>query len=140
MEREHVGIIFRNSKGEILLQHRDEKVARYPNCWGFFGGKIEKGETPETALRREIEEELGIKLESFQFFKKYDLKDIQGDLREYFYIASLNTVVEDLKKNLKEGKDLKYFSLEEIKELNTPDYEKPVFDDFLVSLNSKFKK
>lgn len=129
MEREQVGIIFRNSKGEILLQHRDKKAPRYPNCWGFFGGRIEEGENQEIALKREVEEELKIKIESYYFFKKYDLRDDQGDIREYFYIAPLNTAIEDLKKNLREGKDLKYFSLGKIKELNTPDYEKPVFDD-----------
>jgi 8-oxo-dGTP diphosphatase len=45
-------------EGEILLARRraDQSL---PGCWEFPGGKIEAGESPEAALVREIEEELG---------------------------------------------------------------------------------
>jgi 8-oxo-dGTP diphosphatase len=44
--------------GQILLSRRrpDQSLA---GCWEFPGGKIEAGESPEAALAREIEEELG---------------------------------------------------------------------------------
>ena len=35
------------------------------------GGTVEKGESPETALRRELAEELSIKAEKMLFFKEY---------------------------------------------------------------------
>ena len=45
--------------GRVLLAQRPEGKAM-AGLWEFPGGKIEPGETPETALIRELNEELGI--------------------------------------------------------------------------------
>ncbi|WP_093324071.1 8-oxo-dGTP diphosphatase MutT [Shimia haliotis] len=45
--------------GRILLAQRPQGKSM-AGMWEFPGGKVESGETPEVALIRELEEELGI--------------------------------------------------------------------------------
>lgn len=46
-------------RGNVLLSRR-KKGTHLAGCWEFPGGKVEPGEDPRAALRRELEEELGI--------------------------------------------------------------------------------
>ncbi len=51
-----------DADGLILVQQRPDGTAM-AGLWEFPGGKIETGESPEKALVRELEEELGIAVE-----------------------------------------------------------------------------
>lgn len=48
-----------DTDGRVLMSQRPNGKA-HAGLWEFPGGKIESGETPEQALRRELWEELGI--------------------------------------------------------------------------------
>ena len=49
--------------GRVLLAKRPPGRS-LAGLWEFPGGKVEKGETPEAALVRELEEELGIRVQA----------------------------------------------------------------------------
>lgn len=53
--------------GTVLMQQRPQNKA-HGGLWEFPGGKLEQDETPEVALVREIDEELGLLLDPADFF------------------------------------------------------------------------
>ena len=54
-----VGVVL-NDQGQVLLA---EHVFRPRHPWGLPGGWIKKGEDPARAVKREIEEELGLRVD-----------------------------------------------------------------------------
>lgn len=54
-----VGVLIRESDGALLITSRPEGKPR-AGWWEFPGGKLEAGESVEQALRRELQEELGV--------------------------------------------------------------------------------
>ncbi len=54
-----VAVALIDADGRVLINERPEGKT-FAGYWEFPGGKIEKGETPEAALLRELQEELNI--------------------------------------------------------------------------------
>src|SRR5450631_4715121 len=57
MKRVEAALIVKNGKILVCQRTRHQTM---PLKWEFPGGKIEEGEQPRDALRRELDEELGI--------------------------------------------------------------------------------
>ena len=62
-----VGVLIQPDGDFLLTSRPPGKV--YEGYWEFPGGKLESGETVEQALRRELQEEIGISIGSVEAWK-----------------------------------------------------------------------
>ncbi len=109
MKRKGVSIIFINDNNEILLLLRDDKdTIPYPNMWDLPGGYVESGETVETCIVREMEEEMGLELKNFHPVSVMEFED----RIEHTFWKRANLNIDKI--DLQEGQCLKWFTREEI--------------------------
>ena len=80
-----VGII-RNPNHEIFITQRAAD-AHMANKLEFPGGKIEAGETPEQALIRELQEEVGITLRDATLFEKQEYQFPDRHITLWFWLV-----------------------------------------------------
>jgi 8-oxo-dGTP diphosphatase len=85
MKRVVAALIVKN--GKILVCQRTRHQVM-PLKWEFPGGKIEPGEEPRAALRRELEEELGIEAHiGKEVARIHHLYKGGGSVELYFYVV-----------------------------------------------------
>ncbi|MDF7681715.1 8-oxo-dGTP diphosphatase MutT [Enterobacteriaceae bacterium ESL0689] len=78
--------IIRNSAGEIFITQRGADV-HMANKYEFPGGKIASGETPEQALIRELDEEVGITVTSCWLFDKCEYRYSDRHITLWFWLV-----------------------------------------------------
>lgn len=116
-----------DSKGRLYLQQRALNKLIQPGKWDTsVGGHVDFGESPEKALMRETQEEIGISAKESSFLFSYVWEsEIE---RELVYVFVLNSD-ETPKPNTRELAGGKFMAIEEIKKnigknLFTPNFEK----------------
>ena len=112
MEKRTSNLILVNSRDEVLLQLRDDiQTIPYPNTWCLPGGHMEGEESPEECLVREMEEEMGIRVENLIKFMEIAYRDEA----EHFFVAQMDMNVSDI--DLKEGQAINWFSRDMVRKL-----------------------
>ena len=102
----------RLSDGRVLLVKRPPEK-KHGGLWEFPGGKLEKGETPEEALKRELREELDIFPEDFKLLGT--INHNYGDFEIELFLFEVRKFKG--KPVLKEAVEMKWVYPEEAKEL-----------------------
>jgi 8-oxo-dGTP diphosphatase len=139
IEKNVVAAILHNAEGEVLLQLRDDKPdLLYANHWTLFGGGVEEGETPETAIHRELMEELEISL-PLTFWKKYrcPIRSVEGIVTTHNHIFVGKMTRDIATMRLNEGQAMCYFKPTEAKSLKLAFEQQLILNEFLK--NNGFK-
>lgn len=125
MKRKGSSIIFVDQANRMLLFLRDDFPGLpYANMWDIPGGHVEPGETPEECIVREMDEEIGVRLEDFSFFRMYEFDDRD----EYIFVSTQALDIDELV--LTEGQGLKWFTHEDIVKTELAYGFNRVADDF----------
>ncbi len=102
-----IAILYQGDR--YLLQLRDDiPTIAWPGHWAFFGGHLEPGEDPDTAVYRELREEIGYAAPHLQLFKRSESDTVV----RHVYHGPLGVPVESLV--LTEGLDLGLWTVEDI--------------------------
>jgi 8-oxo-dGTP diphosphatase len=112
-----------DSAGRVLLTQRPAGKT-LAGLWEFPGGKLEPGETPEAALRRELFEELGITVRSCR-----PLMQLQHEYPERYVELLVWTVGHfDGEARGLEGQALRWVSVQELRTLALLPADLPIID------------
>jgi isopentenyldiphosphate isomerase len=115
-----------NDAGGLFLQKRSMNKDLFPGKWDTsVGGHITPGEKVEDALKRETDEELGLKVVKYQFITKYIWESLRERELVYSFTGSSEEIPEINKEEIEEGR---FWMISEIREnigrnIFTPNFE-----------------
>ena len=78
--------IIRNEFGQIYLTQRLEGQD-FAQSLEFPGGKVDAGEPPEQALKRELEEEIGIVVLNAELYERFQFEYPTKIISFFFYVV-----------------------------------------------------
>ena len=106
----HVWVV--NSAGRVLIQRRSAKRRMMPNIWAVTSGSAVAGEDSATAARRELAEELGIRLapEAVQLLGRLVRRNSLCDV----YLVKRDIAVPDMKLQKEEVSQVRWVTGEQL--------------------------
>jgi 8-oxo-dGTP diphosphatase len=128
-ELKRVALLFIVIDNEALLFKRSESETTNAGKFGMLGGGIEKNETPEEAIVREIREEAGVELKSFKSLKKY-IYDNECELNVFY---TNEFPIDKVELNKKEHTSYKFFTMDQLMNMDKKemiDSNKEIANDY----------
>jgi len=112
-----VGAIIKNEKGKILMIERK----KFPPGWACPAGHIDRGESPENAMMREIKEEVGLNVKEFKLLihKFVDWnKCSKGEIGHDWHVYEVVDYDGEIKRSKDETKNLRWVSANRLRKLD----------------------
>lgn len=136
----HLGVnVILTWEGKLLLERR-----RDSDTWGLVGGGCKNWETGQQAIAREVYEELGLRLDKARFVK-LAVYDNPGRIAAYrdgsvwrmvIVVYGLELEREPVLRISAESRQLRFFSREEIADIQIPVTHRDIVEDWFVNRNA----
>ena len=124
-------IILNKDKTKILLIKRGSKA--YKGMWGFISGKVDWGEEVKEAVIREAKEEAHIDVEIVKFIGRYYDKKGRHLTKTMICLPHICKIISGEPKADDDAEDVRWFSLEEIKDMDLAfDHKQMLIDEGLL--------
>lgn len=118
------GVIFNSTRTEVLVALRKPEQHQ-GDRWEFPGGKLEEGETAQTGLVRELQEEIGITATEFSHRTDIDHRYEDKHVRLHFWDVTAFTGTP----RGVEGQELRWATLAQLASLQFPDANRAIVDE-----------
>jgi 8-oxo-dGTP diphosphatase len=110
-------LCYLKKNGKTLMLYRNKKINDvHQNKWNGLGGKIEIGESPEDALKREVWEESNLKILKARLKGLITFPYFKDDCHWYVYVFESDSFVGEIQES-NEG-ELHWINDHEIEKLN----------------------
>ncbi|RKF19445.1 (deoxy)nucleoside triphosphate pyrophosphohydrolase [Altericroceibacterium spongiae] len=119
-----------DGEGHILMQQRPLNK-HHGGLWEFPGGKVDPGETPEAALLREIEEELGLSLDAASLRPAGFARSDSGDSAPSILLLLYKSCVWKGVPEGREGQKWCWVTMQEAENLAKPPMDKDLLKTLL---------
>ncbi len=121
-----VSVAVLTSAGRVFVMRRPPSEP-LPDMWQFPGGKVEFGEHPWDALRREIHEELGLRIRRGHLFGIYShVYDLEG-LREHYVLVAYRVPL--ARSRVRENMSRRWVTVEGLRRLPVLPGSRPIVAD-----------
>lgn len=115
LKKNAVAIIANKDNKILLLKRADSGDIWMPNKWSLVGGAIEKGESPQKAVEREILEETGLEIK--KFIKTFSINR-HADSIEHVFACRYTGEPTDIRLN-EENSNYGWYDISEMNYLDT---------------------
>jgi 8-oxo-dGTP diphosphatase len=115
LKKNAVAAIVNSDNKFLLLKRADNKDYWMPNKWSLVGGGIEKDETPQQAVKREIKEETNLDID--KFVKTFSIQR-NPDSIEHVFACRYDGETTDIALDQKENTNYGWFDVSEMEYLD----------------------
>lgn len=132
MQQVVVGIISQEKNGlrKYLLVKSNKNFGKFTGCWYPPGGHLEKNEDEESALIREIKEELNLQIEPIK-----KIAETVGDMKENTYWWECNLLSNEMIMDNTEISEAGWFAKEAMRNMQLWPATRYFFEKYIFSQN-----